>query len=63
MKDNLHLQSPTSDDENSSNRVPVELGPGQVQPKTGRTSYAKHGELKLGLLMTKGLLEVEVRNQ
>ncbi|XP_068081190.1 regulating synaptic membrane exocytosis protein 2 [Anabrus simplex] len=38
----------------------VQLGPGQIQPRGYRLSSGRHGEVYLGLLMTKGQLEVEV---
>lgn len=37
----------------------AKLGPGQIRPK-GHRGLLSHGEVKLGLLMTKGQLEVEV---
>lgn len=42
-----------------SNDGPVKLGPGQIRPK-GHRGLISHGEVKLGLLMTKGQLELEV---
>lgn len=39
--------------------VPAKLGPGQIRPR-GHRGLLAHGEVKLGLLMTKGQLEVEV---
>lgn len=36
----------------------LKLGPGQIQPRGYRAG--KHGDLKIGLLMTKGHLEVEI---
>lgn len=43
-----------------SNQKNVILGPGQVQPKGYRLTSGRYGELKLGFIMTKGMLEVEV---
>jgi len=37
----------------------MKLGPGQMRPK-GHRGMLPQGEVKLGLLMTKGQLEVEV---
>lgn len=49
--------SPPSSPERTS---PPHLGPGQIKPRGFRLSSTKPVELKLGLLMTKGQLEVEV---
>ena len=38
----------------------VILGPGQIHPRGYRLTSGHYGEIKLGLLMTKGQLEVEV---
>lgn len=38
----------------------LKLGPGQIQPRGYRMSAGRHGELKLGLQMSKGQLEVDV---
>jgi hypothetical protein len=38
----------------------VTLGPGQIHPRGYRLTTGRYGEIKLGLLMTKGQLEVEV---
>jgi hypothetical protein len=38
----------------------VTLGPGQIHPRGYRLTTGHYGEIKLGLLMTKGQLEVEV---
>lgn len=38
----------------------VKLGPGQIRPRGFRLAAGRYGELKLGLLMTKGQLEVDV---
>lgn len=38
----------------------VQLGPGQIQPRGYRLTSGRYGEVRLGLLMTKGQLEVEV---
>jgi hypothetical protein len=38
----------------------VILGPGQIHPRGYRLTTGHYGEIKLGLLMTKGQLEVEV---
>ncbi|XP_047111949.1 regulating synaptic membrane exocytosis protein 1-like [Schistocerca piceifrons] len=40
--------------------VDLQLGPGQIQPRGYRLTSARYGEVYLGLLMTKGQLEVEV---
>ncbi|XP_031346559.1 regulating synaptic membrane exocytosis protein 1 isoform X2 [Photinus pyralis] len=50
-------ESPPSSPERTS---PPRLGPGQVKPRGFRLSSTKPVELKLGLQMTKGQLEVEV---
>lgn len=50
--------SPSSSPERTS---PPRLGPGQIKPRGFRLSSTKPVELKLGLLMTKGQLEVEVK--
>ncbi|RZC41585.1 regulating synaptic membrane exocytosis protein 2, partial [Asbolus verrucosus] len=49
--------SPPSSPERTS---PPRLGPGQIKPRGFRLSSTRPVELKLGLLMTKGQLEVEV---
>lgn len=49
--------SPPSSPERTS---PPQLGPGQIKPRGFRLSSTRPVELKLGLLMTKGQLEVEV---
>ncbi|XP_030750025.1 regulating synaptic membrane exocytosis protein 1 [Sitophilus oryzae] len=49
--------SPPSSPERAS---PPRLGPGQIKPRGFRLSGTKPVEIKLGLLMTKGQLEVEV---
>ncbi|XP_072394945.1 regulating synaptic membrane exocytosis protein 2-like [Diabrotica undecimpunctata] len=49
--------SPPSSPERTS---PPQLGPGQIKPRGFRLSSTKPVEIKLGLLMTKGQLEVEV---
>nr|CAH7736751.1 unnamed protein product [Callosobruchus chinensis] len=49
--------SPPSSPERAS---PPQLGPGQIKPKGYRFSTSQPPEIKLGLLMTKGQLEVEV---
>lgn len=38
----------------------VRLGPGQIRPRGHRLAASRCGELKLGLLMTKGQLEVDI---
>lgn len=43
-----------------TNEPYVVLGPGQVQPRGYRLTSNRYGELKLGLLITKGMFEVEV---
>ncbi|KAK6645635.1 hypothetical protein RUM43_001915 [Polyplax serrata] len=48
-----------NDDDKSSNEEIIKLGPGQIGPK-GHRRMLTCGEVKLGLLMTKGQLEVEV---
>ncbi|XP_071057526.1 regulating synaptic membrane exocytosis protein 2 isoform X2 [Onthophagus taurus] len=50
-------ESPPSSPERTS---PPRLGPGQIKPRGFRLSSIRPVELKLGLLMTKGQLEVEV---
>lgn len=49
--------SPPSSPERSS---PPRLGPGQIKPRGFKLSSNKPVEIKLGLLMTKGQLEVDV---
>ncbi|CAH0546246.1 unnamed protein product, partial [Brassicogethes aeneus] len=49
--------SPPSSPERTS---PPHLGPGQIKPRGFRLSSTRPVEIKLGLLMTKGQLEVEV---
>lgn len=49
--------SPTSSPERTS---PPRLGPGQIKPRGFRLSSTRPVELKLGLVMTKGQLEVEI---
>ncbi|KAL1516962.1 hypothetical protein ABEB36_000789 [Hypothenemus hampei] len=49
--------SPPSSPERSS---PPRLGPGQIKPRGYKLSSTKPVEIKLGLLMTKGQLEVDV---
>ncbi|XP_066260247.1 regulating synaptic membrane exocytosis protein 2 isoform X2 [Euwallacea similis] len=49
--------SPASSPERSS---PPRLGPGQIKPRGFKLSSTKPVEIKLGLLMTKGQLEVDV---
>ncbi|CAG9856212.1 unnamed protein product [Phyllotreta striolata] len=49
--------SPPSSPERTS---PPQLGPGQIKPRGFRLSSTKPVEIKLGLQMTKGQLEVEV---
>ena len=67
---------PSDDDEHLSNRWKgsgnfavsvktskepfVVLGPGQVQPKGYRLTSGRYGELKMGFIVAKGVLEVEV---
>ncbi|XP_050312016.1 regulating synaptic membrane exocytosis protein 1 isoform X2 [Anthonomus grandis grandis] len=53
----LPCASPPSSPERSS---PPHLGPGQIKPRGFKLSGTKPVEIKLGLLMTKGQLEVEV---
>ncbi|XP_049809212.1 regulating synaptic membrane exocytosis protein 2-like [Schistocerca nitens] len=49
-----------SDEEDRWGVVDLQLGPGQIQPRGYRLTSARYGEVYLGLLMTKGQLEVEV---
>ncbi|CAH1169576.1 unnamed protein product [Phaedon cochleariae] len=49
--------SPPSSPERTS---PPQLGPGQIKPRGFRLSSTRPVEIKLGLFMTKGQLEVEV---
>ncbi|XP_050526479.1 regulating synaptic membrane exocytosis protein 1 isoform X2 [Daktulosphaira vitifoliae] len=46
--------------EDEYNGEPILLGPGQIMPRGFGMSSGSHIELKLGLLMTKGQLEVDV---
>ncbi|XP_050429607.1 regulating synaptic membrane exocytosis protein 1 isoform X2 [Adelges cooleyi] len=46
--------------EEESSGEPIPLGPGQIMPRSYGMSSGYHIELKLGLLMTKGQLEVDV---
>lgn len=39
----------------------IELGPGQIHPRGYRLAADRHGELRLGLIITKGQLEVDVQ--
>lgn len=48
------------DDEDVKLLPEVTLGPGQIHPRGYRLTTGHYGEIKLGLLMTKGQLEVEV---
>ncbi|XP_049861696.1 regulating synaptic membrane exocytosis protein 1-like [Schistocerca gregaria] len=49
-----------SDEDDRWGVVDLQLGPGQMQPRGYRLTSARYGEVHLGLLMTKGQLEVEV---
>lgn len=55
-----NLPSDEGSPEGGSPTKELKLGPGQIQPRGYRLSAGRHGELKLGLLMTKGQLEVDV---
>ncbi|GLH07358.1 Uncharacterized protein GBIM_12831, partial [Gryllus bimaculatus] len=55
-----NTSSSPSDDEDRWSSQEVQLGPGQVHPRGYRQPSGRHGELRLGLVMTKGHLELEV---
>lgn len=38
----------------------TKLGPGQIHPKGYRLTPGRYGELKIGFLLAKGILEIEV---
>ncbi|VVC33791.1 Zinc finger, FYVE/PHD-type,PDZ domain,Zinc finger, RING-type,Zinc finger, RING/FYVE/PHD-type,C2 [Cinara cedri] len=50
----------TSKQEEEPTTESIQLGPGQIMPRGYNISSGSHIELKLGLLMTKGQLEVDV---
>ncbi|XP_069701298.1 regulating synaptic membrane exocytosis protein 1 [Periplaneta americana] len=74
-KQGIGCSSPSDDEDKTGGTAPtdailddddvkllpeVTLGPGQIHPRGYRLTTGHYGEIKLGLLMTKGQLEVEV---
>lgn len=58
---NCHQLNPTVNRSVAETQSTMKLGPGQIQPK-GRltTPMGRFGELKIGFVLHKGVLEIEV---